>query len=527
MDQQDRRPVAVGLVGDLDAVGVERWARAAPSERRGAASSRGALRAQPRLPFATPLRYGPPRRKPRPGMAHTTTPHFHNTEGLKRDRGGLQGVHVRRRAAARSTTRTSIIDMGKDNEIVCPYCSTLYVFNPTLAPGTSQPLSAVYHAEARLAADGRSRPHHLHRRSRHRGHDAGAGARQVRRDRRRPRAQQEGAGGRRRAADQPQCAARAQPARARQGDRAQELRARRASTSIPFRAETAAGDAGARRRDARALRRALCRDAPRRPRRRCSTGRAGASPISTCCSASAASMRSATRAASRSSSTKPTAIAQRAGLRLRRRRRRPFGDPHARARRPGGELFGLRRLAHDAQRRICSKGVLAPDRTSCCWRPGYHAVCYPLPHRKQFNIALFAKENAGAARPASAKEPSCPGRPCAPTAFDAIMAAARGRLGLLAGRYGRRAGLVRRRRRADRRCGARHAAVPGAGRGDGDRGRGDPRAAADDRARRRVRLPRASRRCGGRGSSGCARLSNSNGFALPSRMAVHARPRRS
>jgi hypothetical protein len=30
---------------------------------------------------------------------------------------------------------------------VCSYCSTLYVFNPQLAPGTSQPLSAVYQAE--------------------------------------------------------------------------------------------------------------------------------------------------------------------------------------------------------------------------------------------------------------------------------------------------------------------------------------------------------------------------------------------
>ena len=39
------------------------------------------------------------------------------------------------------------IDMGKDTETVCSYCSTHYVFNPQLAPGTSEPLSAVYHAE--------------------------------------------------------------------------------------------------------------------------------------------------------------------------------------------------------------------------------------------------------------------------------------------------------------------------------------------------------------------------------------------
>lgn len=40
------------------------------------------------------------------------------------------------------------LDMGKDNEIVCPYCSTLYIFDPTLAAGTSEPLSAIYHTEA-------------------------------------------------------------------------------------------------------------------------------------------------------------------------------------------------------------------------------------------------------------------------------------------------------------------------------------------------------------------------------------------
>ena len=38
--------------------------------------------------------------------------------------------------------------MGKDNEIVCPYCSTHYVFNSKLAAGTANPLSAIFHADA-------------------------------------------------------------------------------------------------------------------------------------------------------------------------------------------------------------------------------------------------------------------------------------------------------------------------------------------------------------------------------------------
>jgi salicylate hydroxylase len=37
-------------------------------------------------------------------------------------------------------------------------------------------------------------------------------------------------------------------------------------------------------------------------------------------------------------------------------------------------------------------GVLSLDRTTLLMGPGYHAVCYPLPHRRQVNVALFVKE---------------------------------------------------------------------------------------------------------------------------------------
>lgn len=46
-------------------------------------------------------------------------------------------------------------------------------------------------------------------------------------------------------------------------------------------------------------------------------------------------------------------------------------------------------------------GRLALDRVSVLFGPGYHLVCYPLPHRQQVNIALFVK----AAPPASAGLP--------------------------------------------------------------------------------------------------------------------------
>lgn len=38
-------------------------------------------------------------------------------------------------------------------------------------------------------------------------------------------------------------------------------------------------------------------------------------------------------------------------------------------------------------------GAVARDRTSVLFGPGYHAVCYPLPHRGKLNVALFVRES--------------------------------------------------------------------------------------------------------------------------------------
>lgn len=80
-------------------------------------------------------------------MAHESTPHFHNTEGLARIEIGSREFQCV--GALPPFDHPHVyLDMGKDAEIVCPYCSTLYVFNASLAAGTSEPLSAVYHHEA-------------------------------------------------------------------------------------------------------------------------------------------------------------------------------------------------------------------------------------------------------------------------------------------------------------------------------------------------------------------------------------------
>ena len=80
-------------------------------------------------------------------MAHGTTPHFHNTEGLRQIEVGSKEFQCV--GALPPFDHPHIyIDMGKDNEAICSYCSTHYVFNSRLAPGTSNPLSAIFHADA-------------------------------------------------------------------------------------------------------------------------------------------------------------------------------------------------------------------------------------------------------------------------------------------------------------------------------------------------------------------------------------------
>ena len=66
--------------------------------------------------------------------AHSSTPHFHNTEGLKRiEVGSKEFMCV---GALPPFDHPHIfIDMGKDSEIVCPYCSTHYVFNAAAGAG--------------------------------------------------------------------------------------------------------------------------------------------------------------------------------------------------------------------------------------------------------------------------------------------------------------------------------------------------------------------------------------------------------
>lgn len=79
-------------------------------------------------------------------MAQNRTPHFHNTQGLPRIEIGAKEFQCIGAIPPFDHPHV-FLDMGADTEIVCPYCSTLYVFAPELPAGLANPASAVFTVE--------------------------------------------------------------------------------------------------------------------------------------------------------------------------------------------------------------------------------------------------------------------------------------------------------------------------------------------------------------------------------------------
>ena len=76
-------------------------------------------------------------------MADTGKPKFHNDAGVEKIHIGTKQFQC---VGARPPYDHPHIylDMGDDNEIICPYCSTLYVFRANLAKNASEPADAAY-----------------------------------------------------------------------------------------------------------------------------------------------------------------------------------------------------------------------------------------------------------------------------------------------------------------------------------------------------------------------------------------------
>jgi uncharacterized Zn-finger protein len=82
------------------------------------------------------------RRDGRRSLADHGVPHFHNDPGVP-----LVGIGAKEfmcEGALPPFDHPHVyLDMGDASEAVCPYCSTLYRFDPTLSPGAAQPPECV------------------------------------------------------------------------------------------------------------------------------------------------------------------------------------------------------------------------------------------------------------------------------------------------------------------------------------------------------------------------------------------------
>ena len=83
-------------------------------------------------------------------MAETGIPHFHNDPGVA-------VIHVGAKEFMCIGAKPPFdhphvfLDMGGDTEIVCPYCSTLFRYDPTLKSGACRPPDCGHHEAARAA----------------------------------------------------------------------------------------------------------------------------------------------------------------------------------------------------------------------------------------------------------------------------------------------------------------------------------------------------------------------------------------
>ncbi|HEX9904223.1 MAG TPA: zinc-finger domain-containing protein [Propylenella sp.] len=76
-------------------------------------------------------------------MADRIVPHFHNNDGVDAIRIGAREFMCI--GALPPLDHPHIfIDMGDDDEAICPYCSTVFRFDGTLAPTQSIPPGARY-----------------------------------------------------------------------------------------------------------------------------------------------------------------------------------------------------------------------------------------------------------------------------------------------------------------------------------------------------------------------------------------------
>ncbi|ESR25147.1 zinc-finger domain-containing protein [Lutibaculum baratangense] len=76
-------------------------------------------------------------------MADHVIPHFHNSDGVEVVRVGAREFQCMGALPPFDHPHV-FLDMGDDNEKICPYCSTLYRYDPSLKEDESVPASCAW-----------------------------------------------------------------------------------------------------------------------------------------------------------------------------------------------------------------------------------------------------------------------------------------------------------------------------------------------------------------------------------------------
>ncbi len=80
-------------------------------------------------------------------MAGPATPHFKNDSGVHEIRIGVKEFKCCGASAPYDHPHV-YLDMGAEAEIICPYCSTLFRFDPAIDAHDSDPKDCMYKEDA-------------------------------------------------------------------------------------------------------------------------------------------------------------------------------------------------------------------------------------------------------------------------------------------------------------------------------------------------------------------------------------------
>lgn len=84
-------------------------------------------------------------------MASSLIPHFANDQGVEKISVGVKEFQCMGARPPFDHPHV-FLDMGQDNQVLCPYCSTLYVYDPRLHADQTEPEGCLVTAHAEKAA---------------------------------------------------------------------------------------------------------------------------------------------------------------------------------------------------------------------------------------------------------------------------------------------------------------------------------------------------------------------------------------